>query len=366
MIESRGPGGAETVLVELVARSARGAQRPIAAIPSREGWLGRTLPEESQRVVPPTPSERSGIVDLPYARALRALIRAEKPALVHTHSFDTALYAALAIRGSGVPFIATFHGTKDVDRTGLKNRLKWAFIGRAAALVCVSESLASLARSVPGIPVARVRAILNGADLAPFSGRGNGALRLRLGLPESTVLIGALGNVRGPKGYPVLLEAIARLRASGLDAHLTIAGEDRGPLADELRAKRSALGLDSHVTFLGFVEAAAPYLEGLDLFVLSSSSEGFSLSTVQAMAAARPIVATRCGGPEELLSDGETGLLVPTQSPEALSDALARLGRDQALGARLGAAARVRALEAFSVEAMVTHYERLYDEVSQT
>lgn len=362
VIESRGPGGAETILVELVAR---GARRSIASIPSHEGWLARALPRESQRTVPPTPSDRSGLVDLPYARALRALIHAERPALVHAHSFDTALYTALATRRTGVPFIATFHGAKDVIRSGLRSRLKWLLIGRAGALVCVSQSLAELASSVPGFPARRLRAILNGANLAPFTGRSNRDLRERLGIADSTVLIGALGNVRGPKGYPVLLEAIALLRASGIDVHLTIAGDDRGALADELRAKRATLGLDAHVSFLSFVDDPAPYLEGLDLFVLSSTSEGFSLSTVQAMAAARPIVATRSGGPEELLRDGETGLLVPTDSPQVLAEALARLAHDADLGARLGAAARLRALDTFSVEAMVRQYEGLYDELAR-
>ncbi len=363
VIESRGPGGAETVVRELVARTTRPDQRAVAVIPSADGWLGRVLPGDCQRVVRPTPPSQSGPLDLRYVRGLRRVIAAERPALLHAHSFDTALYSALAALGSAIPVVATFHGAADITRRGVRNRLKWAILRRAAALVCVSESLARLARTTPGVPARAVQSILNGADLTPFTGSTNGDLRLRLQLSPQTRLIGALGNVRGPKGYPILLEAFTAIRARGLDAHLVIAGDDTGPLGDALRERRRALDLDAHVTLLGFVDAPAPYLEGLDLFVLSSVSEGFSLATVQAMAAARPIVATRSGGPEELLAHDQTGVLVEPGSANALTEGLWRLAHDPATADRMGAAARRRALETFSVEGMVANYEHLYHEL---
>lgn len=364
VIESRGPGGAETVLRELVVRTSRPAQRALAIIPADSGWLERVLPRETQRHVQPTPPARSGPLDIAYIRGLRRVMAAEHPALIHAHSFDTALYASLAAMGSSIPIVATFHGASDVQRRGFRNRLKWAAVAQANALVCVSESLAQLARATPGVPTRAVRAILNGVDLAPFTGITNAALRTQLQLAAETRLIGALGNVRGPKGYPILLEAFAALRTRGLDAHLVIAGDDKGALGDELRGQRRALGLEPHMTFLGFIDAPAPYLEGLDIFVLSSLSEGFSLSTVQAMVAARPIVATRSGGPQELIAHDVTGTLVQAGSAEALTDELWRLAHEPALAARIGAAARARALGTFSIEGMVSAYEALYEELA--
>lgn len=363
VIESRGPGGAETVLRDLVERTTRDGQRALAVIPEEPGWLARELPDAAQRKVQPTPPSRSGPLDVKYIRGLRRVIVTERPALIHAHSFDTALYSSLASLGTAIPMLATFHGASDVKRYGLRSRLKWAAVSRAGALICVSQSLARLARSTPGLPAARVRAILNGSNLTPFSGTTSDVLRSQLGLAPGTTLIGALGNLRPPKGYPVLLDAIALLRARGLDVHLAIAGDDRGPLGNELRAHRARLGLDAHVSLVGFVDTPALFLEGLDLFVLSSHSEGFSLSTVQAMAAARAIVATRSGGPEELLVEGESGLLVPTKNPGALAGALERLACDAPLGARMGGAARERALALFSLEEMVRKYESLYDEL---
>lgn len=365
VIETGGPGGAEAVVAALVARGSRPTQRTLAAIPSLGGWLAGSLPASVKRIVSPSPADGSLVIDLPYLRALRRLVHLERPSLVHAHSFDTAVFAGLATLGTGIPFIATFHGAKDVRRYGFRNRIKWGIVGGARQLVCVSQSLAQLARSIPGVPGSRVGVVLNGVDFAPFSGTTNTALRVRLRLSASTTLIGALGNVRPPKGYHTLLEAMALLRERGVDAHLAIAGDDQGSLGDELRARRSSLNLDAHVTFLGFVQEPAAFLEGLDLFVLSSISEGFSLATVQAMAAARAIVATRSGGPEEILTARETGLLVPVESAISLADSLQLLTLDAARAAHLATAARTRALELFSVERMVGDYERLYEDCTR-
>lgn len=363
IIETPGPGGAESVLVDLVRGGAALRARTLAVVPTTDGWLGRTLPESSRRIVAPSPRGTGGVIDRPYVRALRAVIDDVRPSLVHAHSFDSALYASLALRGRAAPLITTFHGASDVERRTLRDRLKWLALGRVGAIACVSHSLTARARTVPGIPHRRLHTVHNGVDLSRIPTTRHQALRAKLGLAEPTLLVGALGNVRGPKGYDLLLPAIQSLRAAGLDIHLTIAGDDTGALADQLRAQRDALGLNAYVTLLGFQDDAGAYLSGLDLFVLSSTSEGFSLATVQAMAAGLPVVATRSGGPEEIVVPEVSGLLVEAGSTPALVEGIARLARDRALGARLGEAAKARAAELFSLDAMLSAYGGLYDEL---
>jgi glycosyltransferase involved in cell wall biosynthesis len=305
----------------------------------------------------------SGPFDFGYLRALRALFHAERPSIVHAHSFDSGLYCATALRGLPARLVTTFHGASDVTRRGFRNRIKWLAFRRANALVCVSASLSALAKRTPGVNADRVRTILNGVDFARLSAMRSESLRSSLQLPPDTLLLGALGNIRAPKGYNLLLPAIAQLRSEGFNVHLAIAGDDRGDLADALRAQRAALGLDASVTLLGYQSDPAAFLEGLDLFVLSSTSEGFSLATVQAMAAELPIVATRSGGPEELLSHDVHGWLVAAGSSTALRDGIATLIADPARRARLAASARSRALENFSIETMISRYQALYDEL---
>jgi glycosyltransferase involved in cell wall biosynthesis len=129
----------------------------------------------------------------------------------------------------------------------------------------------------------------------------------------------------------------------------------------EVLALRAELGLESVVTFTGFREDVERVMAALDVFVVSSSAEGFSLTTVQAMAAGLPVVATRCGGPEEILRNGELGVLVPTRSPEALADAVQRLVDRPAERRRITLAARAEAESRFALTSMVSGYEALYE-----
>lgn len=363
IIETDGPGGAETVLVDLV-RGTRTPHRAHAIVPAESGWLGRTLGAAERSVVGPSPRGASPVLDMPYVKALRASVRRSGATIVHAHSFDAGLYSALAVQGTNIPLVVTFHGASDVERRGLRNRIKWTAYRRAARIACVSEALVARARAVPGIPAERLRTVHNGSDLTRIPSARSPILRAALGLSSGTTLIGALGNVRAPKGYDLLLPAIAALRAEDMDVHLAIAGDDAGALGDALRAQRVKLGLEPHVTLLGYREDSGEFLAGLDVFVLSSTSEGFSISTVQASAAGLPIVATRSGGPEEIIVHGTTGLLVAAGSAEALSAGLRKLIQHPESGARMGAEARVRAAARFSLPAMLEAYDRLYLEVS--
>lgn len=144
-------------------------------------------------------------------------------------------------------------------------------------------------------------------------------------------------------------------------ARLVMVGD--GPLRPTLEARARDLGLNGAVRFLGAVPRAASFLPHFDVFVLSSVWEGMSNSLLEAMAAGRPVVATRVGGNPEVVVDGETGLLVPPRDPRALADAVLRLLGDPALAGRLGEAARRRVESQFTLEQMVSRMQELYDQL---
>lgn len=361
LIESRGPGGAESVLNDLAWRVDPARFRSRAVIKTAESWLGRALPTGSFTVVAPSAASRLMPFDLRYALALRRALREEGADIVHAHSFDTAVYASLAALGLRTRVMATFHGASDVQRRGAANGLKWRLLRRADATVMVSASLLRLGGEAGGVRLERASVIHNGVDLTRFAPQRQGALRAQLQVPAGTLLFGAVGNVRAPKGYDVLLRAVALCRARGVPLQVAIAGDDVGPLADRLRALRAELGLAEAVHFMGFTDDAPAFLNGVDCFVLPSLSEGFSLSTVQALATALPAVATRSGGPEEIIEAGVSGLLVAPGSPEALADGISQLAGDRELRERLSGVARARATAAFSTDAMVERYTALYD-----
>ena len=357
VIDTTGPGGAETVFVALAAGLDATRYRSIALIRG-PGWVQDSLEAAG---VPTHVLDCKGSFNVRYLRQLLALIRRERVDVIQSHLLGSNVYCALASLLSRRPLVATFHGGVDVAAGERFLGLKFGLINLAARrVVAVSRALGEELAARAGLSPGRTSVIYNGIDTALFDRARNGDLRERLGVPADAVLVGALGNIRPAKDYPTLIEAFARLAEARPNAHLVIAGQGKGRLMDSLLAQRAARGLEGRVHFLGFVDAPADYLAGLDLFVLSSSSEGFSIATIQAMAAGQPVVATRSGGPEEIITDGEDGLLVARESPEALADGLARLLEDAPLRQRLAARAVASVRARFDLRAMVEAYQALY------
>jgi glycosyltransferase involved in cell wall biosynthesis len=287
---------------------------------------------------------------------LRALIRSEAIDIVHAHLFDGAVYASLAARSLGVPCVVTLHGQVDIDTSTWKGRIKSKLLASAAYhVVAVSHALASEVRNTLSLGDSQLRVIHNGV-----SGRHMTPAPHRSKLHR----VVAVGNIRAPKNYPGLLAAIALVREVLPDVHLDILGEpDRGTLFLELQEQLHELGLENAVTFHGFVADPSLFLSQASAFVLASTKEGFSLAIVEAMLAGTPVVSTRSGGPEEIVSHDETGLLVSPGDSAALAGALVRVLTEPSLSDRLANQAQAHALRAFSLEGMVTAYEQLYRKV---
>jgi len=359
LIDTAGPGGAETIFLELVCRVGAPAWSSAALVP-KEDWLAASL---RARGCDPVILCSGGSFDFRYLARLRTLVAEERIGLVQTHLLSSSVYGTLAVWGRGIPLVATFHGLPDIPAEESLVGLKRRILGRRRnRVVFVSESLKHGLGWGDESVGSRSEVIPNGIDCDLFRFRRSQALRRELGLEAGTLLIGALGNVRPSKRYGVLLEAFAKVKARIPLAHLAVAGQAGGPLFEDLLKLQSALGLEDSVHFLGFREDVPEVLQSLDLFVLSSSDEGFSLATVQAMATGLPIVATRCGGPEEILEDGVHGRLTEANDPEGLARGILEVAFLPDRGERYAAAARARAVSHFSMEAMVRRYEALYRE----
>jgi glycosyltransferase involved in cell wall biosynthesis len=175
----------------------------------------------------------------------------------------------------------------------------------------------------------------------------------------------AVGNIRRPKNYPLLLQAFSLIHAREPRARLSIVGqEDTEGLYESLLAQARQLGIAEHVTFHGFVANPDTILASADCFVLASSQEGFSLATIEAMLSGVPVVATRCGGPEEIVQHDVTGLLVPVNDAHALSAAVLDLFSQPERGQTLRERAFADATGRFNVAEMCRQYERLYQSLT--
>ncbi len=174
------------------------------------------------------------------------------------------------------------------------------------------------------------------------------AARDSLGAPPGAPLLVAAGRLHEQKRFDVLLEAFAAVRRGAPAARLAVVGT--GSLRGELEARAAALGVADGVLFAGFRADVPDVLAAADVFVLSSDDEGLPMVVIEAMAAGRPVVATRVGAVEDLVEDGVTGCIVPRRDPTALAEALSGLLRDAAAARAMGEAGRARVRERYPLD----------------
>ena len=187
-------------------------------------------------------------------------------------------------------------------------------------------------------------------------------LRSLLHLPEGRPIVGMVARLTTQKGHSTLLRAMSKLiqRSTALP-HLVLVGD--GELRSSLEALVSRLKLDSHVSFLGYRPDASRLIYDFDIFAHPSRWEGFGLVFLEAMAAGVPIIATRTSAIPEIVEDGETGLLVPVDDGDALSDALSSLLTNPPLRKEMGLAGRRRLEKNFSVQKMVEETAKIYQQI---
>ncbi len=279
---------------------------------------------------------------------LSRLFRRHQIDIVHTHDERPHIYSAFAARLAGVRRLihTRHHGMADrltPRQTGLvrmASRLTSRF-------VCVSADSARQAID-RGVSPRIVRTLHNGIDLTRFD-----PPEARDGGP-----VVAVARLSPEKDITTLLRAAALAVAEDSSFRLEIAGD--GPCIADLRRTTADLGLDGCVDFHGQVRDVPALLARAGLFVLSSLTEGVSLTLLEAMACGLAIVATRVGGNPEVVAEGETGLLVPPGDPAALAQAMLRLRRDDGERNRMEQAGRRRVERCFDVRRMTAAYEALY------
>jgi glycosyltransferase involved in cell wall biosynthesis len=312
-----------------------------------------------------------GDLHWPYLRGLdRWLLRAARGFdVVHAHSygFHHTVAALAAAKLACKPFVLTphFHPHWSMECGPRRRWLRRAFdlaakrtlLGAPDAVVCVSRAEAALLRAPRP---ERLHLVPNGVEPAPFARAAGAPMRARLGLEGPAALF--VGRLASNKGLFTLLEA---WQAMPRDATLLIAGD--GHLAPRLAVRARELGLQGRVRLLGALsdeDLRASYAAA-DVFVLPSEYEAFGIVLLEAMAAGKPVVATRTGGMVEVVEEGRTGLLVPVGDTAALAEAMQGLLQDLPRARAMGEAGRGRVQEAFTWDAVTRRVEGLYEAMLQ-
>ncbi|HEX6738012.1 MAG TPA: glycosyltransferase [Vicinamibacteria bacterium] len=289
---------------------------------------------------------------LPLARLLKRF----RPDVVQLHDPHAVSAGLLAARlRPGARLLATRR--VDFPLRGWLSRAKYRACGR---VVAVSRAIAAVLAAA-GLSPARLSVVYEGVpDRAPQGG-GRAALQA-LGVPAGAPLVGNIAALTDHKDHPTLLAAAATVVAQRPEVRFVIVGDGEGGARATLEARARALGLEGRCLFLGFRDDLDALLPAFDVFCLSSHMEGLGTSLLDAMAFARPVVATRAGGIPEAVEDGVTGRLVPVRDPAALAAGLLEALADPARAAAWGRAGRARYQERFTADRMVESSLAVYAE----
>jgi glycosyltransferase involved in cell wall biosynthesis len=296
-------------------------------------------------------------------QALRSLVRLcsrGDVSLLHSNTPRTNLYASVAGRMARLPVI--WH-CRNLLEPGMRDTDRW-FAWLPDRIICNSAAIA--ARFTGSRWQDRVVTIMNGVDLGEFHpGIPGDPVRAELGYRGKPV-IAAMSRLDPEKGHEALLEAMHTVLAQRPDARLMIAGRaavDPAGRHATLERHLARLGISGAVRLLGFRRDIPALLAAADVCVLPASAEACGRVLLEAMAMAKPVVATASGGTPEIVVDGVTGLLVPPGNPAALAAALVALLQDPERARAMGSAGRKRVAERFTIEAHAQQTMRLYAEV---
>lgn len=354
LVHTLGLAGLENVVVSLI----NGLEPSLFActIVSLQEPLQNKVDTERVQVVS---LDKKGGNDPRLIYRLYRFLRQERPHIVQTHNWGTLLEGALAAKLAGVPIVI------HAERGTIEGRRRNLFVQRRLLKVVdqvlsASEALRQRLAASTGFPYEKIKPIPNGVDVSLFSPRPTEKQRIRknLGLELTAIYIGTVANLRPVKNHALLLRVGSRLCQSHEQVRFVFAGD--GPLKEQLVALAEELGISTKVRFLGARSDIPEVLNALDIFVLPSLSEGMPNAVLEAMACGLPIVATRVGGIPELIDDGNTGFLVPSEDERQLEAILGHLLHDDAKRRALGEKGRQRVLECFRLERMVNEYQELY------
>jgi glycosyltransferase involved in cell wall biosynthesis len=297
-----------------------------------------------------------GRLDWDAVREIRKCIEVRRIDLIHTHGYKANLYGYAADRPFDLPLLATCHNwagrTISLKTYYLLDRI---VLKRFDRIVAVSDRIVSLLRRT-GIPQEKISRINNGIDIRNFSGSPISLQKHET--DHVSARVGVVGRLAHEKGLQFFLKAAREILNEQPKTEFLVVGD--GPERAKLESIAHKLGMDKEVTFTGTRSDMPQVYASMDIFVLPSLNEGMPLALLEAMAAGKPVVATRVGAIPSLVIPGQTGLMVEPRDASALRDSILQLINDSKLRQKLGQAGQRTVSDRFSAETMASNYLDLY------
>jgi glycosyltransferase involved in cell wall biosynthesis len=355
-------GGGNRSLIDLLTRLDPARFQPVLALPTPGPMADWARAHDVPYTIVPGNdwSGRAGLL----RRGVKLTRIAASARVGVIHAMAPTCYRAAALAGR-------MTGAKRVCHLGFPpepGELKWSFwSGPDAVIGCYKGQATDVAPEVGTInPRCRVVGIPNGVDLGRFSTHRErtAATRAQLGIGRAPLVL-IVGHLSEVKGHPTFLRAARLVADDGHTCHFAALGGDTlgTGYQSKLDEMAATLGIADRMTFLGFRNDVPDIMAAADIVVLPSRSEGLPLAVLEAMACAKPVIATPVGGVPEAVVDGVTGVLVPPDEPVRLAGAIRRLLADRALARGMGLAGRRRVEALFSLDTFAAGVQGLYDDL---
>ena len=358
LISSGGYYGAENMLLNLCAsQETAGCQNSLVLFynvhaPNVEFYERARRRGLSVRMV-----HCQGRADWRAVQQIEEYIQEDEIDLLHTHGYKADLYGYMAARRSRKPIVATCHNwVGGTAALGIYNRLDRMALKRFHGLAAVSDSVAQRLLD-SGVSAKKIRTIANGIDVQTFEH----AHALPAFNFDGSKVIGMVARLDLQKGFEHLLRAARDLCVAFPALKVVIVGD--GPDRKAIEDMIQRFGLQSNVILAGQHSDMPGIYAAMDVFVLPSLNEGLPMTILEAMAASKPVIATRVGAIPSVIRDGETGLLVDPGDTYGLRNAVARLLSAPDLCHRIGAAGHAWVSRHYTSEIMALKYRQMYDEV---
>lgn len=351
-------GGAERLVYDMVRHPDFAENPPVVCCMDAVGELGEKLREQGYKVY--CKGRKPGF-DWEMIAWLRAIMRIEKIEVVHAHQYSPLVYATPAAFLAGrKKVVYTEHGRFYPERKSWKRSLINPVLALGVDhLVSISAATADAMATYDNFPRKRIQVIHNGIDVSGMNPEfDRKAKRQELGLSENCRIVGTAARLNSIKNIPMMLRSFKLVLEQVPDCSLVIAGQ--GEEEEKLKLLAVELGIAEQIKFIGLRFDLPEIYQLFEVFLLTSFSEGISVTLLEAMASGVPAVVTDVGGNKEVVVEGETGFLVPVDDDETSAGRIFALLQNRELLEQVSAAERKRVDVSFSFAGMMTAYERMY------
>lgn len=350
-------GGTEQVICQIVGSSdSERFEHEILCLDKVIGPLGRSLMSRGYYLF--TGNRKPGL-DFALIKFIHGKIVERKIFVLHCHQYTPFFYGALGALGTGVKVIFTEHGRFFPDRHHLKRRFINPLLAlRTRHITAISEATADAVAEYEYLPRNRIRIVYNGIRDLSDTSWNRADLLAKLNLSPKHRYIGTVARLEPIKNQAMMVKAYKAVKAQHPETRLVLIGD--GAEKANLEQLVASLKLEGDVIFTGFIDDPQIYINIFEIFLLSSFSEGTSMTLLEAMSLSKPSVVTEVGGNVEIVSDGETGIVVPSNDDKAFADAIVSLLENPNTANRLGVRAREKFERNFTASVMTDCYQDLY------